>query len=109
MSLSRYHFLQGPEDAHLAEANVEGRALQRAIGLFHDNDVNAAGKGGGIEAPVQLLDLDEHLARQLSHEVHGLTGLRGGGGWLKYETEQDKLLRIKTINTRIWKRFTCAA
>ena len=73
-----YHFLSGPEDSHLAEANVERRALQGSIGLPHHDDVDAAGQGGGIEASVQLFDLDEHLARQLAHVVHGLTGLVEG-------------------------------
>lgn len=78
---SPYHFLSGPEDAHFAEANVERRALQGAIRLSHHDDVDAAGKGGGIEASVQLFDLDEHLACQLAHVVHGLAGLveRKGG------------------------------
>lgn len=54
---------------------MEGRALQRAIGLPHHDNVDAAGEGCGVEASVQLFDLDEHLACQLSHVVHGLTGL----------------------------------
>ena len=78
MLLSPYHFLSGAEDTHFAKADVEGRALQGAIGLSHYNDVNAAGKGGRIEAPVELFDLDEHLACQLAHVVHGLTGLLEG-------------------------------
>lgn len=73
-----HHFLSGTQDAHLAEADVERRALQRSIGLPHHDDVNAAGKGGGVEAPVELLDLDEHLACQLAHVVHGLAGLLEG-------------------------------
>lgn len=72
---SPHHFLPGAEDAHLAEANVERRALQRAIGLFHHNDVDAAGEGGRVESSVELFDLDEHLACQLAHVVHGLAGL----------------------------------
>lgn len=72
---SPHHFLSGPEDAHLAEANVERRALQGSIGLSHYDDVDAARQGGGIEASVQLFDLDKHLACQLAHVVHGLTGL----------------------------------
>lgn len=72
---SPHHFLSGAQDAHLAEANVERRALQRAIGLFHHNDVDAAGEGGRVESSVELFDLDEHLACQLAHVVHGLAGL----------------------------------
>lgn len=70
-----YHFFSRPEDAHLAKANMERRALQRAVGLPHYNDVNTAGQGGRVEASVQLLDLDKHLACQLAHVVHGLTCL----------------------------------
>lgn len=70
---------------------MERRALQGSIGLSHDNDVNAAGKGGGVEASVQLFDLDEHLACQLAHVVHGLTGLEEGAvkGWAR-EGERKK-------------------
>lgn len=75
---SPYHFLSGPEDAHLAEADVERRALQGSIGLSHYNDVNAARKGGRVESSVQLFDLDKHLACQLAHVVHGLAGLVDG-------------------------------
>lgn len=60
---SPYHFLSGPEDTHLAEADVERRALQGPIRLPHHNDINAARKGGRVESSVQLLDLDKHLAR----------------------------------------------
>lgn len=52
--------------------------MQRAVGLLHHDDVDAARQGGGIEASVQLFDLDEHLPGQLAHVVHGLTGLRDG-------------------------------
>lgn len=76
--LSPHHFLSGPQDPQLAKAHVERGALQGAIGLSHHNDIDAAGEGGGIEASVQLFDLDKHLACQLAHEVHGLTGLVGG-------------------------------
>lgn len=73
--LSPYHFFSGPEDTHLSKSNMERRTLQGAIGMSHYNDVNTARKGGGIEASVQLFDLDKHLARQLAHVIHGLTGL----------------------------------
>lgn len=59
---------------------MEWRALQGAIGLSHNNDVDAAREGGGIEASVQLFDLDKNLARQLTHKVHGLTGLGEANG-----------------------------
>lgn len=54
---------------------MERRALQRAIGLFHHDDVDAAGEGGWVESSVELFDLDEHLACQLADVVHGLAGL----------------------------------
>ena len=92
--LSPHHFLSGPEDTHLAEAYVERRALQGSIRLSHYNDVNAAREGGGIEASVQLFDLDEHLARQLAHVVHGLAGLvEGTVRWTK--EGQKKLFSIR--------------
>lgn len=88
-----YHFLSGPEDPHLAKANVEGWALQGAIGLSHYNDVNAAREGGRIEASVQLFDLDKHLACQLAHVVHGLTGLGeetvNGVKWMRERQKQE--------------------
>ena len=71
-----HHFLSGAQHSHLAEAHMEGRALQGAIGLVHHDDVDAAGQGGGVQAPVQLLHLHKHLTRQLTHIVHGLTGLK---------------------------------
>ena len=71
-SCGTHHFLSGAQDTHLAEADVEGRALQRAIGRAHHDDVDAAGERGRVDAAVQLLHLHEHLARQLSHVVHGL-------------------------------------
>lgn len=54
---------------------MERRALQGAIGLSDHDDVDAAGQGGGVKAPIELFDLDEHLPGQLPHVVHGLTGL----------------------------------
>lgn len=60
---------------------MERRALQGAIGLSDHDDVDAAGKGGGVKAPIELLDLDEHLPGQLPHVVHGLTGLERQKDW----------------------------
>lgn len=67
-----HHFLAGPQHTHLPKADVEGGALQGAIGLPHHDDVDASGQGRRVESPVQLLDLHEHLACQLTHIVHGL-------------------------------------
>lgn len=67
-----YHFLARPKHSHLAETDVEGGALKGAVGLLHHNDVDAPRQGGGVKAPVQLLDLHKHLTRQLAHIVHGL-------------------------------------
>lgn len=85
---SPYQFLSGSEDAHLAEANMKRRALQGAIRLPDYNYVNAAWEGGGIEASIQLFDLDKDLARQLAHVVHGLTGLLEGD--MKVEEQLNK-------------------
>lgn len=70
-----YHFLSRPEDTHLAKADMERRTLQGAIRLSHHDDVDAARKGSRVEAAIQLLHLDKHLTGQLTHVVHGLTGL----------------------------------
>lgn len=67
---------------------MERWAVQGSIGLSHYDDINAARKGGGIEASVQLFDLDKHLARQLAHVVHGLTGLGEGTVWKGDKTGQ---------------------
>lgn len=75
---SPYHFLSGPEDTHLAKANMKRRALQGSIGLPHYDDINAARESGGVESSIQLFDLDKHLACQLTHVVHGLAGLVDG-------------------------------
>lgn len=67
-----HHFLTRPQHTHLAEADVEGGALQGAIGLPHHNDVYTSRQGCRVESSVQLLDLHKHLAGQLTHIVHGL-------------------------------------
>lgn len=37
-----HHFLPGTQNTHLPEADVERRALQTAIGLADDDDVDAS-------------------------------------------------------------------
>lgn len=89
---------------------MERRALQGAIRLSHHDDVNAARKGGRVEAAIQLLHLDEHLTGQLAHVVHGLTGLVGTkevgkNNVIKQESgvfhSYAWLLKVHRINTSV--------
>lgn len=93
LPVSSHHFLTGAQHAHLAEANVEGRALQGAVGLTHHDDIDAARQGGRVQAPVQLLHLHKHLACQLAHVVHGLR-LREGE---RVEGEREREKYIKSL------------
>lgn len=70
--MNAHHFLSGPQDTHLPEADVEWGALQGAIGLADHDDVDTSRQRRRVQAPVKLLDLHEHLTRQLTHIVHGL-------------------------------------
>lgn len=72
---SSYNFLLGAKHAQLAEAHVEGRALEGSIGLLHHDHVDSPCESGGVESSVQLLHRHEHRLRQLAHDIHGL-GLR---------------------------------
>lgn len=72
---SANNFLLGAQHAQLAEAHVEGRALEGSIGLLHHDHVDSPREGGRVESAVQLLHRHKHRLRQLAHDIHGL-GLR---------------------------------
>lgn len=70
--MSTNNFLLGAQHAQLAEAHVEGRALEGSIGLLHHNHVDSPCESGRVESAVQLLHRHKHRLRQLAHDIHGL-------------------------------------
>lgn len=72
---STNNFLLGAQHAQLAEAQVEGRALEGSIRLLHHDHVDSPRQSGRVESAVQLLHRHKHRLRQLAYDIHGL-GLR---------------------------------
>lgn len=70
--MSAHDLLLGAQHAQLAEAHVEGGALEGSIGLLHHDHVDAPREGCRVESAVQLLHRHKHRLRQLAHDIHGL-------------------------------------
>lgn len=68
--MEAYHFEAASKDSQLPEPDVERRAREGPIGLFHDHHVNGSREGGCVDLIVKLPEVGKHLA-QIVHGIHG--------------------------------------
>lgn len=74
-----HHFRSGTEYAELAEADMEGRARERAVRLFDDDDVDRAGESRGVDLVVEEAEIADDLS-DIVHAVHVLSPRTTGRG-----------------------------
>ena len=75
LSAATHDFLFGLEDAHLAEADVEGRGEEGAVLLLHHDDVDGARQRRRVDLAVPLRDRLDQRVRYETHleEFGGIT------------------------------------
>lgn len=69
-----HHFEPGAQHAELAEAHVEGRAREAAVGLLHHHHVDGARQRRPIDLVVKLPEVRDELP-YIVHRIHGDTVL----------------------------------
>ena len=57
-----YDLFPAPQHTQFSKPNVEWRAAVGPIGLFHDDNVDCSGEGGGVDFIIEILEVVKETA-----------------------------------------------
>lgn len=92
-----HHFLFGTKDTQLSEAHVERRALETAIWLSNNDDIDSSCERGRVQSSIQLFNSHKNRLCQLTHVIHRLT--------LRNKTVESVVDKILSSYNNIWLTF----